>query len=183
MKSSKNLFNNFLFVIILIFSFVSCNQDVKKEDNTRSTSPKEQVSRNVSSNTQTSYNNYLTASDIEKITGIKAVKLIPKNPKIGAGGDLNFSTNDDKLIVMVQLVNQNNYPSYKKYFFKADINGLGDQAMKGATIQNRAENLVAFTKGNRCVALTVFANTEHITQNMLTIEQTTELANVIASRM
>ncbi|MGA9293282.1 MAG: hypothetical protein WBV81_11830 [Ignavibacteriaceae bacterium] len=112
MKSSKNLFNNFLFVIILIFSFVSCNQDVKKEDNTRSTSPKEQVSRNVSSNTQTSYNNYLTASDIEKITGIKAVKLIPKNPKIGAGGDLNFSTNDDKLIVMVQLVNQNNYPSY-----------------------------------------------------------------------
>lgn len=183
MLSFKAGFPQIMAFLFVIFLFVSCNKDVKKKNTETSSPSKESVSKNIPVQTPSSYEKYLTAADVEGISGLKGVKSIPRNPQIGAGGDLNFSTADDKLIVMVQIVDQNNYEGYKKYFFKSAIDGLGDQAMKGATLQNRPENLVAFTKGNKCVALTVFVNKDDFSKNMLSIEQTSELAKTIASRM
>lgn len=133
--------------------------------------------------TKFSYESYLTAADLEKVSALNGVKLIDKDPKKGAGGDLNFATKDDKMILMVQVVDKTQYTGYKKYFFKAEVKGLGDQAMQGATLANNPPNLVAFTKGNSCIALTVFTNANDMSKNMLTIEQTKELAKIIASRM
>ena len=45
---------------------------------------------------------YLTVQDVEKITGLHGVKLVPADPSKGAGGDLNFANKDGKLILMVQ---------------------------------------------------------------------------------
>ena len=44
---------------------------------------------------------YLTVQDVEKITGLQGVKLVPRDPSKGAGGDLNFANKDGKLILMV----------------------------------------------------------------------------------
>lgn len=128
-----------------------------------------------------SINNLLTAADVTKVSGFTA-KLTPKNPNIGAGGDLNFATADNKLIVMVQVVSKSYYAGYKT-FFKAAIKGLGDEAMQGATMPGYPNNQVAFVKGTQCVALTVFGDPNKLGKNMLTIEQTIELAKIIASRM
>lgn len=126
----------------------------------------------------------LTAADIVKVTGLAGAKLTPKNPSIGAGGDLNFATADNKLIVMVQVVNKRDYEGFKKYDVKVTaIKGLGDQAMQGATSTYTPPNQVVFTKGNTCVALMVFGDSKNIGKNMLTIEQTIELAKIIVSRM
>jgi hypothetical protein len=131
-----------------------------------------------------SFDNYLKAGDIEKTTGLKGVKSIAKQSLPGAGGDLNFATADDKLIVMIQVVGKSNYAGYKKYFFKADIKGMGDEALEGTTIPGQASNLVAFTKGTECVALTTFGDsTSGGKKNMLTVTQLTVLAKIIASRM
>jgi len=130
------------------------------------------------------YDNYLKASDIEKAAGLKGVKLVAKGALSGAGGDLNFATADNKLIVMIQVVGSSQYVGYKKYFFKADIKGVGDQAMEGATIAGLPSNVVAFTKGAECVALTTFGNPAGDgKKNMLTVSQMTALAKTIASRM
>lgn len=172
-----------LLIFFLLIIFVSCSQEGKKEETSTNNSSKESVSENSPVQNQSLYEVYLTTTDIEKISGITGVKLIPRNPKIGAGGDLNFAAGDDKMIVMVQIVSKNNYEGYKKYFFKSDITGLGERAMKGATIPNFPENVVAFTKGDKCIALTVFVNKKDFRKNMLSIEQTTELAKIIDSRM
>ena len=130
------------------------------------------------------YDGYLKASDIEKTAGLKGVKSIERNPSIGAGGDLNFATADGKLIVMIQVVSKSQYAGYKQYFFKSDIKGVGEQAMEGTTIPGMPPNLVAFTKGVECVALTAFGDqASDGKKNMLTIDQMKALAKTIASRM
>jgi len=126
---------------------------------------------------------YLTAADIQNVSGLKGVKSIPKTPNIGAGGDLNFTTGDNNLIVMVQVVAKSQYAGYKQMFFKAAVQGLGEEEMHGATVKGGAANLVAFTKGVNCIALTVFANPKDFSKNMLTIEQTIKLAKIIVTRM
>jgi hypothetical protein len=128
------------------------------------------------------YDNYLKTSDLEQVARMKGAKSIARNPSIGAGGDLNFTTADDKLIVMVQIVDQSHYAGYKKMFFKADVKGLGTQAMQGATFPGAANNLVAFRKGSKCVALTSFMDMK-TSKNMLTPEQLIALGKIIASRM
>lgn len=130
------------------------------------------------------YDSYLKAGDIEKTAGLKGVKSIERNPSIGAGGDLNFATADGKLIVMIQVVSKSQYAGYKQYFFKSDIKGVGEQAMEGTTIPGMPANLVAFTKGVECVALTAFGDqASDGKKNMLTIDQMKDLAKTIASRM
>lgn len=130
------------------------------------------------------YDAYLKAGDIEKVTGLKGVKSIDRNPSIGAGGDLNFTTADGKLIVMIQVVSKSQYAGYKQYFFKSDIKGIGEQAMEGTTVAGMPSNLVAFTKGIQCVALTAFGDqASDGRKNMLTQDQMKALARTIASRM
>lgn len=126
---------------------------------------------------------YLTSSEIEKVANIKGVKLVPKNPLKGERGDLNFTTSDGKLILMIQIVNKSNYSGYKKYFFKSYIKNLGDQAMEGGTLPDRQNNLVVFTKGNKCIVLTVFAKLNDTNKNMLSVEQTIKLAKIIESKI
>ena len=131
-----------------------------------------------------SFDNYLKTSDLEKATGLKGVKSIAKQSLPGAGGDLNFATADEKLIVMIQVVGKSNYAGYKQMFFKADVKGVGDQAMEGTTIPKQPSNVVAFTKGTECVALTAFGDpASGGKKNMLTVAQMIELAKIMASRM
>ena len=66
---------------------------------------------------------YLTPADFQKVAGLAGVKSIAKNPNIGAGGDLNFTTSDNKMVLMVQVVGQSQYAGYKQMFFKAAVPG------------------------------------------------------------
>jgi hypothetical protein len=167
-----------LLVPILLFSILIISCGEKAAEN-KTSGENSNIESPVSQN---SYESYLTAADIEKVSGLPGVKLTPKDPKKGAGGDLNFATSDDKMIVMVQIVDKSYYAGFKE-FFKGDIEGLGVEAMHGATLPNYPENNVSFVKGNKCVALTTFINMNDLSKNMLTIEQTTELARIIAARM
>jgi hypothetical protein len=178
----RKLFTTCSLVTVCAFMFslllISCSGAVKED---KSTADIIQAETPVATK---SYNDYLTATDIEKVAGMTGVKLIQKDPARGAGGHLNFAASDDNLIVMIQFVDKSHYEGYKMVCKEnTGIKGLGDQAMMGATIPGYPENMVAFTKGNNCIALTVFGNMKETGTNMLTIEQTTELAKVIASRM
>jgi hypothetical protein len=176
---TKNIFTTCfsLNVVAFLFSMLSfsCSGRVK-EDKTTSDISQPAVTL--------SYNDYLSAKDIEKVAGITGVKLIQKDGTKGAGGHLNFAASDDNLIVMIQFVHISQYEGYKLVCKEiSEIKGLGDQAMKGSTIISYPENVVVFTKGNTCIALMVYGNLNDLGKNMLTIEQTTELAKIIASRI
>lgn len=125
---------------------------------------------------------FLTVQDVEKITGLHGVKLVPYNPSKGAGGDLNFANKDGDLILMVQRMPDTDmlYSQGKKMqgAVKADISGVGDAAFTGPA--GNLQYFVTFKKGKGSGSAATFLT---LTGTRLTLDQVKKVAQLIASRM
>ena len=125
---------------------------------------------------------YLTVQDVEKITGLHGVKLVPPNPSKGAGGDLNFANKDGKLILMVNrsLSSDMFYSQTKnmKGAFKEDIQGVGDAAFIGPP--GNYPYFDSFKKGKGSGSVATFLG---FTGTLLTMEQVKRVAQQIATGM
>jgi hypothetical protein len=131
---------------------------------------------------QGSSEKYLTAADVEKVTGMKGVRLVPRGSAAGAGGDLNFADDAGELLLMVQFADAKNFAGFKNKYGKGAVSGVGDQAIQGGSMPGMPDNLLAFTKGTHCVVLTAFG--DFVNKKVyLTIEQLASLGKVIASRL
>lgn len=128
------------------------------------------------------FSSYLSQDDVRQATGIADAKAVAKNPLKGFGGDLNFASGEGAALLMVQILDRENYPSFKK-MGNAALAGLGDEAVQGATMPGAPPNFICFLKGARCVTLTTYLNHQSFDRNMLTIEQLTALAKIVASRI
>lgn len=136
----------------------------------------------VSGYPQNSYEKFLTVGDVEKVTGLKGVKQIPRGSAAGASGDLNFADSSGEMILMAQFSPAKNFESYKTKYGKTPVSGLGTEAVKGALLPGMPENLVAFSKGTHCVVLTAFG--DFIKKKVyITADQLAELGKILASRM
>ena len=125
---------------------------------------------------------YLTVQDVEKITGLQGVKLVPPDPSKGAGGDLNFANKDGKLILMVNrnLRSDMLYTQTKnmKGAFKEDIQGVGDAAFTGPP--GNYPYFVAFKKGKGSGTVSTFLT---FTGTVLPMDQIKKVAQQIVSGM
>jgi hypothetical protein len=72
----------------------------------------------------------LTIADVQSVTGVKGLKLVPKNPAKGAGGDLNFLKPDGSLLVMAVLGPATLIKQWKAQprFAGSAVTGDGDEA-------------------------------------------------------
>jgi len=131
---------------------------------------------------QSPYEKYLTGADVDKVIGMKAVKLIPRMSVAGAGGDLNFADASGELILMVQFTDAKSYEGFKSKYAKGAVSGVGEQAIQGAVMPGMPPNLLVFMKGTHCVALTAFADFAK-NKVYLTMDQLTALGKLIASRL
>jgi hypothetical protein len=57
------------------------------------------------------YAKYLTVADIERVTGLKGVKLVPKTPD--SDDDLTFSSQDGKVILAVSFLPASTFAAAK----------------------------------------------------------------------
>jgi hypothetical protein len=125
---------------------------------------------------------YLTVQDVEKITGLHGVKLVPADPSKGAGGDLNFANKDGKMILMVQrMLNSDALYSQTKKMngtVKADIQGVGDAAFSGPA--DMLQYFVGFKKGKGSGTAATFLT---LTGTELPMDQVKKVAQQIASGM
>jgi hypothetical protein len=125
---------------------------------------------------------YLTVQDVEKITGLHGVKLVPPDPSKGAGGDLNFADKDGKLILMVNrnLSSDVLYSQTKnmKDTVKAEISGVGDAAFTGPA--GMLQYFVSFKKGKGSGTVSTFLT---FTGTLLPMDQVKKVAQQIASGM
>jgi hypothetical protein len=85
----------------------------------------------------------LTPADLAQVGGQNGFKTVPHDPKKGAGGDLNFSDSSGRLVLILNLLDDNSpkyakkdYESAKamKGFWKEDLKGLGDEAFVGPAV-------------------------------------------------
>jgi hypothetical protein len=125
---------------------------------------------------------YLTVQDVEKITGLHGVKLVPPDASKGAGGDLNFADKDGKLILMVNrnLYSDMLYTQTKnmKDTVKAEIRGVGDAAFIGPA--GNLQYFVSFKKGKGSGTVSTFLT---FTGTLLPMDQVKKVAQQIAAGM
>ncbi len=127
----------------------------------------------------------LTTADVEKVSGLKGIKVVPRNPRVGAGGDLNFARADGNLLVMAIIRPAD--PLWKQWQqalgFGEKVGDLGDEAFEGRD----APNVLFVRKGNRAISLSSFFDPELVAQGkmkpLLTQTQLRELAMIIVSRL
>jgi len=125
---------------------------------------------------------YLTGADIEQVSGMKGIRLVPRGSVAGAGGDLNFVDSSGELILMGQFTDARSYAGFKAKYAKGAVAGVGDEAVLGAVMPGMTDNLLAFKKGTHCIVLTSFA--DFVRQKVyLTADQLTALGKLVASRL
>lgn len=93
----------------------------------------------------------LNVADVEKIGGMSGVQMVPKDPAKGAGGELNFATAANKLVLMVMIQPTSTFDFWKKQYGASGepIANLGAEAFRtkpGASI-----SYVVFRKGDKGV--------------------------------
>jgi len=130
------------------------------------------------------YAKYLTAADVEKISGMAGIKAVGSNPMQGFGGDLNFAKADGKMVVTAKFYDANWYAGSKlnKDQIKAMVPDIGDEAYTGPGFMDPQYTLT-FLKGRQCVFLsTALVPGDPIT-TALTLDQLKALGKLIASRL
>lgn len=119
------------------------------------------------------------------MTGLSGVKLIPPDPRKGAGGDLNFALPDGKQILLVTFLDTKNYEQSKavKGVYGGQVQGVGDDAFIGKVMG--FESILYFRKGPRGVALSSFIDTGSgwPGKPYLNQQQLRQLAAMMLSRM
>lgn len=126
----------------------------------------------------------LGVSDVEKVSGLQGIQLIPRNPQIGAGGDLNFALADGDMLLMVTVKGLSMYEEWKNMegFFYALVPDIGDEAFEGPSF-GEFRYMLVFRKGNKAVSLSTFINLEAGGEPFLSMEQLGEIAKIMVSRL
>jgi hypothetical protein len=90
----------------------------------------------------------LTATEVEKVSGLTGVHTVPKNQAMGAGGELNFVGADNKLVLMVMVQPQSTFEFWKnQYGAKGErVANLGSEAFRSKS--GEFISYVAFLKGS-----------------------------------
>jgi hypothetical protein len=126
----------------------------------------------------------LTVNDVEKVTEIQGIKLVPRNPAMGAGGDLNFAKEDNTMLLTVAIQDSSMYKRWKSEegFFHADVSGIGDEAFEGPGVGEHRYILI-FRKGKKAFSLSSFFDMSAGGKTFLSQDQLRALAKIILSRL
>jgi len=122
----------------------------------------------------------LTVSDVEKTAGIAGVRIVARDPAKGAGGDLNFSGPDGKLLVMVKVYKNGGYGSLKRMYFAADVPGVGDEAFAGPP-GFKSPYVLYLRRGTKAASVTTYLQRDG--RPKLSLEQLAGLGRIVASRL
>jgi hypothetical protein len=144
---------------------------------------------------QGSYDKLLTAGDVEKATGVKGIKAVPRGSQPGAGGNLNFTGPDGKLLVMVNFGDAQLYrkahdqkdmtiggQTFPMPLFAHAVAGVGDEAF--AAPPGPQQNVLYARRGNQAVSVSTYFSpgAPNGTKPLLQMAQLEQLARLIFSR-
>ena len=130
---------------------------------------------------------YLSAADIQAVTGFTNVKLSQSSQK-GLTGNLHFVNKDGRPILVVKILRAALYKRSEAQslgLIKGDVKGIGEDAYFGPNIDT--PYILSFKKGERYVELSTLYNKDDFREGKLmpfiSIEQLEALGKLIASRI
>ena len=127
---------------------------------------------------------YLTVSDVEKVSGVQGIQLVDYDPSIGAGGDINFALPDGTMFLLAQIQPDSLFEEWRERdgFFHELIANLGDEAYSGLGLFEY-QYIVYCLKKPYAVAVSSFFNDSGDGKPYFNQEQLIELVEIIISRM
>jgi hypothetical protein len=133
---------------------------------------------------QAGHEELITVKDVEDVTGLQGIKVVPRNPQMGAGGDLNLALADGSLLMTVAIQDAPMYEEWKgqEGFVHAAVPDLGDEAFEGPTFGEHRYVLI-FRKGGKAIALSSFFNMQAGGEPFLNQDQLREIARIAISRL
>lgn len=130
------------------------------------------------------FDHVITAADVEKITGLKGVKQVPRE-KLNKfrNGDLNFVLSDDKPLFMIQFRPSYVFAAMKadSGYVKASVPGVGEEAFSSPAFDPQFS--INFLKGNYYAIVTTHVDAKDKTKTVLKMDQLIAVAKLVASRM
>ena len=127
---------------------------------------------------------YLTVSDVEKVSGVQGIQLVDYDPSIGAGGDINFALPDGTMFLLAQIQPDSLFEEWRERdgLFHEPIPNLGDEAYSGPGLFEY-QYIVYCLKKPYAVAVSSFFNDSGGGKPYFNQEQLIELVEIIISRM
>lgn len=131
----------------------------------------------------TEYDKYLTVADIQKVTGLTGIKQVPRDPKKGAGGHLNFADGKGHMLLLASFLTAEEFDFYKSEegLVKEKIPGLGDEAFSGPA--TGTPYMLVMREGAKGVALSTFFETAEMTATRLSMDHLISLGKIVLSRL
>ena len=130
------------------------------------------------------FDHVINAADVEKLTGLKGVKQVPRE-KLNKfrNGDLNFVLSDDKPILMIQFRPGYVFAAMKadSGYVKASVPGVGQEAFSSPAFAPQFS--INFLKGNYFAIVTTHVDAKDKTKTVLSMDQLIAIAKVVASKM
>ena len=140
---------------------------------------------------QSSFETLLTVSDVQKVTGLKGIRLLPRDTSKGRHWDLNFHQQDGAMVVAVGITQGERAPAVWKGKLEElaiiknqggkviKVAGVGDEAFE-AELAGRSFH---FRKGKSAVTVESGEKGNFSGVPLLSSEQIRGLAKIIASRL
>jgi len=143
-----------------------------------------------SSLTDTAPSDLLTVADVEKVSGLVGIKVLPGTSLTTTGGATTFMTADDRTVVSALHSIGVGLDAMKGTFGSRELlSGLGDAAFIGpAKEKSQTPYLVGFAKGDHTVLLKtevrmVWHGSGMAVETVLSLDQLKALAAIVASRL
>jgi len=130
----------------------------------------------------------VTVADVEKVSGLKGVQLVPGGSIAGAGAGLNFATAEKRMLVMVNFGPAALYQRAKDQktvggmpmpLLHAIVPGIGDEAFDSPP--GPLQYVLYVRKGTNAASFTAYYVSAG--KATLTMEQLKQLARIAVSRM
>lgn len=136
------------------------------------------------------YDNIVSAADVERATGLQGIKQVPR-VKATDGmtanklltGDLNFVRQDGEPVLIIQFRPVFVYDGMKadSGYFKAAVPGIGDEAFLSPSFP--PQNAVNIRKGSHVAVVTAHIDPKDSSKTIISLDQLTSVAKLVASRM
>jgi hypothetical protein len=132
------------------------------------------------------YENTLKTTDIEKVTGLKGVKVVPRDPAKGASGMMNFADAQGVgftatfEIITPEALAKTKASSTWKGMIKGPVSGVGDEAYSGP--KNGEPFILIFKKGKNWVTVSTGLNPMTM-KPKIPMEKMQAIASIMASRL
>lgn len=123
-------------------------------------------------------NPLLTASDVERETGLHGVRRLSKRRE-GPPSEVRFETSDGKPLLAVTVADAVSYARWKGRLFRARVAGVGDEAFSGPP-QVAKPQAVYFRKGDRSAAVSAAVSGGEPRVHAKALER---LARLVAARL